>query len=302
MVRRRWGTDAQDMLESGTLPVSVHDAQLASRPKPRVPGDPLRLIWSGVHIGRKALPILLHALSQFQQDSSGVHLNVLGDGPETRQWQHLARELGVAERVTWSGRLPRQEALRQVQRADALVFTSVQEGTPHAVLEALSLGVPVVCHDACGMGVAVIGECGIKIPLKDPGTSIAGFASAVRRLRDSDDLLTQLSAGALAAQWSSPGLPRVGRSHRSMSRFFPLSRRCDHERLQDGQRIGHTGHLDPQHAGLGSLLPPAGHVGLRNRQFPTMRRTRRDHGAGHLDDRNCSRRMGIVAGQASLPA
>ena len=65
------------------------------------------------------------------------------------------------------------------------------------VMEALASGLPVVCHDACGMGNAVTQSCGIKIPLECPEVSVAGFSDALRRLLTTPDLLTSLSAGAI---------------------------------------------------------------------------------------------------------
>lgn len=96
-----------------------------------------------------------------------------------------------------AGKLPLPAALAEVRAADVMAFTSVQEGTPAAVLEALSFGVPVVCHDACGMGVAVTDDCGIRVPMVDVPTSVAGFAAALRRVRDEPGLLADLSAGAV---------------------------------------------------------------------------------------------------------
>ena len=56
---------------------------------------------------------------------------------------------------------------------------------------------PVICHDACGMAVAVDGSCGIKIPLVNPRESIAGFRAALERLLGDPQLVGQLSRGAL---------------------------------------------------------------------------------------------------------
>jgi glycosyltransferase involved in cell wall biosynthesis len=82
--------------------------------------------------------------------------------------------------------------------ADAFVSTSVLEETSLVVLESLSLGLPVVCHDACGMGVAVNERCGIKVPMHTPNESVAGFADAIKRLAAGGDAFRQLSAGAIA--------------------------------------------------------------------------------------------------------
>ena len=79
----------------------------------------------------------------------------------------------------------------------ALIHSSVKEGTPHVVLEAMSLGMPVICHDACGMGVAVDESSGLKVAMHNPETSIAGFRDAIRRLWNEPELLPKLSEGAL---------------------------------------------------------------------------------------------------------
>ena len=126
-----------------------------------------------------------------------VETVVLGGGPLTGEWQRLTGALGLRDRVRFAGKLPLADALAEVRAADVMAFTSVQEGTPAAVLEALSLGVPVVCHYACGMGVAVTDACGIKVPMRNVPTSVAGFAAALRRVRDEPALLARLSAGAL---------------------------------------------------------------------------------------------------------
>ena len=66
-----------------------------------------------------------------------------------------------------------------------------------AVLEALGWGMPVICHDICGMSAAVNETCGIKIPLVNPQQSIRGFRDAIERLLDNPGLIERLSKGAL---------------------------------------------------------------------------------------------------------
>ena len=66
-----------------------------------------------------------------------------------------------------------------MSRAHVLLHTSLAEATSTVILEALARGLPVVCHDACGMRIAVDDRCGIKVPLIDPNTSIKGFSRAI---------------------------------------------------------------------------------------------------------------------------
>lgn len=177
------------MLETSSPP------GLAGRARSYDARRPLRVCWSGGHDPVKALPLLLHALKSLEHPER-VALDILGKGPETGKWQRLAGSLSLPE-VNWLGHLPYQQALQAMGRADILIHSSFREGTPHVVLEALSWGMPVICHDACGMAVAVDGSCGIKIPLVNPRESIAGFRAALERLLGDPQLVGQLSRGAL---------------------------------------------------------------------------------------------------------
>jgi glycosyltransferase involved in cell wall biosynthesis len=146
-----------------------------------------------------------------------VILEILGDGPEAERWKDLAASLGLQERIHWHGMLPRDRALEVMSSSHVLAHTSVKEGTPHVVLEALSMGLPVICHDACGMGTAVTSACGIKVPLEEPGRSVEGFREAIDTLLVNPHLLQELSRGALARAaeltWDSK-IQRIDRAYR----------------------------------------------------------------------------------------
>jgi putative glycosyltransferase (TIGR04348 family) len=72
---------------------------------------------------------------------------------ETRAWQELAENL----RYRWYGELPRDEALHLLSGCRLLAMTSVSEGGPSAVSEALACGVPVVSTRISGV-VGLLGE------------------------------------------------------------------------------------------------------------------------------------------------
>jgi glycosyltransferase involved in cell wall biosynthesis len=183
-----WGATPIRMLETGSK------SEISQEIKRRDQTEPLRICWSGLFQGIKALPLLLRAISR--TNSMQIRLDVLGNGPEAVKWKALAEDLQISHYITWHGMLPRDEAMQVMKDAHLLVHTSVKEGTPHVVLEALSMGLPVICHDACGMGTAVDERCGIRIPLVDPPTSTSGFHAAILRFFEESDLLPRLSAGA----------------------------------------------------------------------------------------------------------
>ncbi|TSC80405.1 MAG: putative Glycosyl transferase, group 1 [Candidatus Peregrinibacteria bacterium Gr01-1014_25] len=72
-------------------------------------------------------------------------LAVVGDGPERERLERRARNLGIADRVTWRGWLEDQTAVyRALQTARVIAVPSLSEGGPRIAVEAMALGLPVV--------------------------------------------------------------------------------------------------------------------------------------------------------------
>ncbi|MEO1236176.1 MAG: glycosyltransferase family 4 protein [Planctomycetota bacterium] len=218
MVREHFGAQAEIMLDSACEPnaegfVRSYTGQ-----------TPLRVLWSGVHEGRKCLPILLHALAVLRDEGRAIALTVLSEGRETASWKRLASSLNLDDMIEWTGILPHGRAVARMRDSDVFVLTSLQEAATHVVMESLASGLPVVCHDACGMGIAVDETCGLKIPLVDPETSITGFADALRELLDRPERIDELSAGALARSrelsWAGKAA-RIAAAYREMVGVAP---------------------------------------------------------------------------------
>lgn len=69
---------------------------------------------------------------------------IVGDGPERKSLELLARELGIAERVQFTGALPHNEAIRAVAQADIFSLPSWSESFGVVYLEAMACGKPVI--------------------------------------------------------------------------------------------------------------------------------------------------------------
>jgi glycosyltransferase involved in cell wall biosynthesis len=73
-----------------------------------------------------------------------VGLVIVGDGAERRRLEDFANTLDVADRVYFAGQASQAEAIRLMAACDLFVLNSTHEGLPHVILEAMSLGLPVV--------------------------------------------------------------------------------------------------------------------------------------------------------------
>lgn len=156
---------------------------------------PLTILWSGEFKYHKAFPLLLQALSVIPPKHE-YELKVLGCGPLEQKWRDLSRRLGVEPFCDWMGWLPHENAMKEYEWADVLVFTSLRDTSGNVVLEALSRGVPVICFDHQGAGDIVTDTCGMKIPITTPSRMVMQLAHAIDTLIDDRAKLTMLSRGA----------------------------------------------------------------------------------------------------------
>jgi glycosyltransferase involved in cell wall biosynthesis len=86
---------------------------------------------------------------------------IAGDGPEQSALRSRARSLGA--KVTFVGRLPREEVLAWMGASDVLLHPSAAEAAPTVIREARALGVPVVACDAGDVSDWAGRDSGIRI-------------------------------------------------------------------------------------------------------------------------------------------
>jgi glycosyltransferase involved in cell wall biosynthesis len=115
----------------------------------------------------KDYPTLLRAYATSQLRHSH-RLVIVGEGEERAKLEVIVRQLGITERVLFSGALA--NPCRVLAGASLLVLSSRWEGYPNALLEALALGVPVVATD-CPHGPRELledGRHGRLVPVGNP--------------------------------------------------------------------------------------------------------------------------------------
>lgn len=157
---------------------------------------PISVVWCGELIQRKSLEIILYAISRDEQLKERLLLKIVGSGPLETYYKELARNLNLSNCIEWYGHVNRQSVFNIMNNSDLLVHSSYREATSHVIPEALSHGLPVICHDINGMSIAIDDKCGIKIPLRSPELSIEGFKNALLKLIINSQELERLKIGA----------------------------------------------------------------------------------------------------------
>ena len=110
-----------------------------------------RFLFVGRLIALKRLDLLLHSLCRQSYD---FELVVVGDGPMRSQWKELGDAL-LPGKVQWQGLALMSDIPQWMSSADCLVLPSRYDGWGAVVSEALMMGTPVICSDACGSAEVV---------------------------------------------------------------------------------------------------------------------------------------------------
>lgn len=148
------------------------------------------VLWVGKMDFRKQLALALQTMAAIGDNKFRLH--IVGGG-DAASYQQMAEGMGIADRCVWHGEVSHDEVQKLMQASDVFFFTSVAEGTPHVVLEAIGNNLPVVCFDTCGQGDAVNDKVGRKVALSNPAQSAADFAKLLNDLEHDRTLLKQLS-------------------------------------------------------------------------------------------------------------
>ena len=130
------------------------------------------------------------ALSRLLPESRFV---IAGEGPDRASLENLARQLGIADRVTFLGFVSRMRELYLA--SDVLFFPSFFEGTPMTVLEAMASGLPIVASEIDG--TAEVLTDGVDALLAPPEQSRMFVARLATILQD-PPLARRLAQQALA--------------------------------------------------------------------------------------------------------
>jgi len=160
------------------------------------PGSPLRLLFVGRIIRTKGVLDAIRAVALVGRRAM-VRLDVVGDGDLLETCRSEAAKLGVANRVTFHGRLSHNEVFDWYGRSHAFLFPSFREPSGNVVFEAMSQGLPVIACDYGGPGYVVDASCGLKVAPTDPEGFAFQLAERIVTLSSQPELFTALSAGAL---------------------------------------------------------------------------------------------------------
>jgi len=140
----------------------------------------LMIIAVGRLSAEKGFDLLVKAFAELSPDFPNWRVCIIGEGTERQALMRLRDELNLAARVEFIGEV--QEVELWMARASLLVHPSRREGFPNAVLEAMGMGLAVVCAD-CRAGPSDLIEDGINgrlVPVDDVDALVRAMSELMK--------------------------------------------------------------------------------------------------------------------------
>lgn len=120
-----------------------------------------------VHRTVKSLDTLIRAFKIVHAQDSSTRLLMVGDGPERKNLESLARSLRISNAVLFTG--VNLDVSTILPAMDAFILSSKTESFSNAILEAMAVGLPVIATDVGGNPESVLhGDTGLLVPKEDP--------------------------------------------------------------------------------------------------------------------------------------
>jgi len=193
----QYGIEIPDLIDIGQEPEGGSEDERRRELRAELDIPPDAFIWTAV--GRltkqKGFDYLIDAFSRVQDAVAGSFLLIVGDGEDRVMLEDRARGMGVGRRVTFTG--SRTDTLPLLGISDAFVLSSLWEGGPLVILEAMAAGLPVVSTRVGDVPSMVEdGKTGILV---DPGDA-GQLAEAMKRVH---------GMGPNARDWGRSGRRRV---------------------------------------------------------------------------------------------
>ncbi len=137
----------------------------------------------------KGVDVLLNAFAGLQSSNAQPScLVIAGSGVEREKLEALTRQLGLKNKVSFTGRLGRTEVLQQMQDADAFVLPSRFEAFGIVLIEAMACGLPLVATDSGGPRDVVNPDIGLMCKAGDASDLMRTMQEMINRHKDFEPL------------------------------------------------------------------------------------------------------------------
>jgi len=174
----------------------VDDPSLAMPKSDLSRGRRLRIVYAGELKDWKGARMALDAALRAFEMGVAADLTVIGDGPLRAEMASAVRAHPNGEQVLFLGKVPMEQLVQGLHDSDLMLYPTFHHGLATIVLQAMLIGLPIICIEGDATGRAVGDEAGITVPLSKAEPPAAGLARAIAALASDEDRRQALAATA----------------------------------------------------------------------------------------------------------
>ena len=153
----------------------------------------IRIVSTSRFVALKNVICIVEALNLIPKEYD-VECVMVGKGPELEKVKQLAKT--CPHKITFLKHMPRQDVLNQLKQGDIFITPSLRDACNLTLLEAMTVGLPIICLNWSGMAISTDDSCAIRLPVTNPEQMPKDMAAAIIKLIESPELRKRLGCAA----------------------------------------------------------------------------------------------------------
>lgn len=147
----------------------------------------IHLITSGRLLPNKNILTAVKALNYIPSHYR-ISFTIIGSGYQKKSIENEIIKSGRKDDVKIIEEMPRKDVLQLMEQSDIFLFPSLREGGSWSLMEAMAIGLPVICLNWAGMAITTDDTCAIRLPVTSPEQMPKDMAKAIMTLIDNPEL------------------------------------------------------------------------------------------------------------------
>lgn len=129
--------------------------------------DVVRLVATSRFIHTKNIVTIIEAMHLLPKNLN-VHLTLVGSGPEEKRIKNLIEQYQLNDKIDHIPFVPRDDVFKILESSDIYLFASLKEACNLSLLEAMAIGLPVICLNWTGMALSTDDRSAIRLKPTTP--------------------------------------------------------------------------------------------------------------------------------------
>lgn len=155
--------------------------------------DMVRLVATSRLIHTKNIVTIIEAMHLLPR-TLNVQLTLVGSGPEEKRIKKLINQYQLNDKIDHIPFVPRDDVFKILESSDIYLFASLKEACNLSLLEAMAIGLPVICLNWTGMALSTDDSCAIRLKPTNPEQMPKDMAKAIMKLVQDKELRESMGA------------------------------------------------------------------------------------------------------------